>query len=137
MCLPRGGPTLVEPALTWAGRCLTTAPIALLIIGLFRFSFSSWVSLGHLHFPPPKARLRLEEPSQDGSLVGQQVAGRLEGALVFTRWTSLQSFSHGLRAQLTPPSESKAEVTLLGRKLGSPTSRFCKSLLVVEVCPAQ
>lgn len=87
MCLPRGGPTLVEPVLTWARRCLTTAPIALLIIGLFRFSFSSWVSLGHLHFPPPRARLRLEDPWQDGYLVGQQVAARLEGALVFTRWT--------------------------------------------------
>lgn len=72
MRLPGEGSTLAEPNLVWAWRRLATAPIAILIVGLSRFSFSSWVSLGHLHFPPPKARLRLEEPSQDGSLVRQQ-----------------------------------------------------------------
>ena len=49
MCLPGEGPTLVEPALTWAWRCLTTAPIAVLIIGLSRFSFSSFT------FPPTQS----------------------------------------------------------------------------------
>ena len=54
--------------------------IFLLFLGQFR-SFT---------FPPTQSSTEAGGTLQDGSLVGQQVAARLEGALVFTRWTSRQ-----------------------------------------------